>query len=153
MAGSASFASPLLAEARRRGIVVAFDPSSFSLIRAHRPARLLDEVGPLDVLLCNEDEARALVPDGPLEGLLAHTAVAVVKRGGEGATAIHAGGVVSAAAQPIVVADTTGAGDAFDAAFLVEYHSVATSPERSPPRTASAPTSPPGSGHKGRSRD
>jgi 2-dehydro-3-deoxygluconokinase len=28
---------------------------------------------------------------------------------------------VSAAAEPIAVADSTGAGDAFDAAFLVEY--------------------------------
>jgi ribokinase len=121
MAGSAAFASALLAEARRRGILVAFDPSSFSLIRAHWPATLLDEVGPLDLLLANEDEAQTLAPGGRLEGLLAHAAVAVVKQGGRGATAIHAGGVVSAAAEPIVVADTTGAGDAFDAAFLVEY--------------------------------
>ena len=121
MAGSAAFASPLLADARRRGILDAFDPSSFSLIRAHRAANLLDAVGPLDVLLANEDEARALAPDGPLEGLLAHAAVAVVKQGGRGATALHAGGSVPAGAEPIVVADTTGAGDAFDAAFLVEY--------------------------------
>ncbi len=121
MAGSAAFASPLLAEARRRGILVAFDPSSFSLIRGYRRANLLDEIGPLDVLLANEDEARALVPEGPLETLLARTSVAVVKQGGQGATALHAGGSVSAAAEPIVVADTTGAGDAFDAAFLVEY--------------------------------
>jgi sugar/nucleoside kinase (ribokinase family) len=91
------------------------------LIRAHRAGKLFDEVGPLDILLANEDEARALVPDGPLDGLLSHTAMAIVKQGGQGATAIHAGGSVSAAAEPIVVADTTGAGDAFDAAFLVEY--------------------------------
>jgi sugar/nucleoside kinase (ribokinase family) len=35
MAGTAAFAAPLLAEARRRGIVVAFDPSSFSLIEMY----------------------------------------------------------------------------------------------------------------------
>ena len=121
MAGSAAFASALLAEARQRGILVAFDPSSFSLIRAHRATKLFDEVGPLDVLLANEDEARALVPDGRLDGLLSHTAIAVVKQGGQGATALHVSGSVSAAAEPIVLADTTGAGDAFDAAFLVEY--------------------------------
>jgi ribokinase len=121
MAGSASFVTPLLAEARRRGITVAFDPSSFSLIRAYRHAMLLDEVGPLHVLLANEEEAQALVPGGSLTELDAHADVAVVKRGGQGATASHAGRSVSVAAEPIVVADTTGAGDAFDAAFLVEY--------------------------------
>jgi ribokinase len=121
MAGSAAFASALLDRARRRGILVAFDPSSFSMIRAHRPTSLLDQVGPLDILLANEEEARALRPTGELAGLLDHAGVAVVKQGGLGATAFHAGGSVSAAAEPIVVADTTGAGDAFDAAFLVEY--------------------------------
>jgi ribokinase len=121
MAGSASFAAPLLAEARRRGILVAFDPSSFSLIGAYGAARLMDEVGGLTVLLANEDEARALVPGGEPPGLLARTELAVVKRGGQGALAIHASGSVAAAADPITVADTTGAGDAFDAAFLVEF--------------------------------
>jgi sugar/nucleoside kinase (ribokinase family)/HD-like signal output (HDOD) protein len=121
MAGSASFASALLAEARHRGILVAFDPSSFSLIRAYGPTRLLDEIGRLDILLANGDEARALLPGESLSGLLARAAVAVVKQGGQGATALHAEGSVSAAADPITVTDTTGAGDAFDAAFLVEY--------------------------------
>jgi ribokinase len=121
MAGSASFASALLAEARRRGILVAFDPSSFSMIRSYGPAKLLDEIGRLDILLANEDEAQALLAGGPLSGLLAHAAVAVVKQGGHGATALHASGAESAGAQRITVADTTGAGDGFDAAFLVEY--------------------------------
>ena len=121
MAGSAAFAAPLLAEARRRGLLVAFDPSSFSLIRAHREASLLDAIGPIDILLSNEAEALALAPGAPPAALLSHAAMAVVKRGGQGATAFHASGSVSAAAEAIVVADTTGAGDAFDAAFLVEY--------------------------------
>jgi ribokinase len=121
MAGSASFAAPLLAEARRRGILVAFDPSSFSLVRAYGAPRLLGDVGALDLLIANAEEARALVPGGQLAGLLSPTAVAVVKKGGDGATAFGPGGPVSSPAEPIVVADTTGAGDAFDAAFLVEY--------------------------------
>ena len=45
----------------------------------------------------------------------------MVKRGGQGALAIHAAGSLTAPADPITVADTTGAGDAFDAAFLVEF--------------------------------
>jgi sugar/nucleoside kinase (ribokinase family) len=121
MAGTAAFAAPLLAEARRRGIVVAFDPSSFSLIEMYGAARLMHEVGPLDLLLANEDEARALAPGGNLRELTGQTALAVVKRGGEGAMALQAAATLSAAAEPITVADTTGAGDAFDAAFLVEF--------------------------------
>jgi sugar/nucleoside kinase (ribokinase family) len=121
MAGSASFASALLAEARQRGILVSFDPSSFSLIRKYGPGRLLDEIGRIDVLLANEDEVGALLPGESLSSLLARAAVAVVKQGGQGATALHAGDTVAAAAEPITVVDTTGAGDAFDAAFLVEY--------------------------------
>jgi ribokinase len=122
MAGSATFATALLGEARRRRIAVAFDPSSFSLIRAYGAGRLLEEMGPLDILLANEDEARALVPStGDLEELLARAALAVVKRGGDGALALQASGALPAAAEPITVADTTGAGDAFDAAFLVDF--------------------------------
>jgi ribokinase len=121
MAGSAAFAAPLLAEARRRQVRVAFDPSSFSLIRRYGAARLFAEIGPLDVLLANEDEARELAPGGDLTALLARTALAVVKRGGSGAVALQRSGTVSSAADPVVVADTTGAGDAFDAAFLVEF--------------------------------
>jgi sugar/nucleoside kinase (ribokinase family) len=121
MAGSASFASEWLAQARRRGILVTFDPSSFSLIRTYGATRLLSEVGHLDILLANGDEAGALVPGRPEADLLMHASLAVVKRGGRGATALHEGRPVSVTAEPITVADTTGAGDAFDAAFLVEY--------------------------------
>lgn len=119
-ARSASFAAPLLVEARRRRIAVAFDPSTFSLIRRYGPARLLDEIGPLDILLANDEEARTLMPGDPA-GLLAHAALVVIKQGGQGATALHAGGRLSVPAEPIEVVDTTGAGDAFDAAFLVEH--------------------------------
>ena len=121
MAGSASFASTLLAEARRRGVLVTFDPSSFSLIRTYGAARLLDEIGHLDVLLANRDEAGALVPGRPASDLLSYSSLAVVKQGAEGATAIRETGSFSVAAEPITVVDTTGAGDAFDAAFLVEF--------------------------------
>ena len=121
MAGSASFASALLAEARRRGVLVTFDPSSFSLIRTYGAARLLDEIGHLDILLANRHEAGALVPGRPETDLLSYASLAVVKRGGLGATALHGDASLSVAAEPITVVDTTGAGDAFDAAFLLEF--------------------------------
>ncbi len=121
LARSASFLAPLLAEARRRGIPVAFDPSSFSLIRQYGAARLLEDVGPLDVLIANEDEARSLTADAALEGLLGAARLLVVKQGANGAAALDATGWTQAPAHPIAVVDTTGAGDAFDAAFLVEW--------------------------------
>jgi sugar/nucleoside kinase (ribokinase family) len=121
MAGSASFATALLAEARRRGVLVAFDPSSYSLVRGYGADRLLEEIGPVGVLLANEEEARTLAGGDDAGGLLARTPLAVIKRGGDGATALHAEGRMSAPAEPVSVVDATGAGDAFDAAFLVEY--------------------------------
>jgi sugar/nucleoside kinase (ribokinase family) len=121
MAGSASFASTLLAEARRRGVLVTFDPSSFSLIRTYGASRLLDEIGHLDILLANRHEAGALVPGRPEADLLSYASLAVVKRGADGATALGGDATLSVAAEPITVVDTTGAGDAFDAAFLVEF--------------------------------
>lgn len=121
MSESAGFLSGLLAEARRRAITVAFDPSSFALIRRYGPSRLLAELGRLDVLMANEDEARALAGGGPIETLLGCARLVVVKKGAEGASAFDGARSVQAPATAVSVVDTTGAGDAFDAAFLVEY--------------------------------
>lgn len=128
MAGSPEFARALLHEARRRGVGVAFDPSSFSLIRKHGGRRLLEGVGRLDVLLANEEEAAALlgVPvqaagDDVLAPLLEFAGTVVVKRGARGAAALTREGWTHAPAHEVQVVDTTGAGDAFDAAFLVAY--------------------------------
>ncbi|MBI2833739.1 MAG: sugar kinase [Acidobacteria bacterium] len=119
--GSAAIFRPLLHESRRRGIAVAFDPSSFSLVRAYGANRLLDEVGPVDFLFVNEAEAASLQPGAESSRLLDHARMVIVKRGANGATAHWEGGTVAAPADPVTVVDTTGAGDAFDAGFLVEY--------------------------------
>jgi len=121
MSESAQFLGRLLAEARRRAVVIAFDPSSFALIRLYGPDRLLSELGGLDILLANEDEARALANGGAVETLLDHARLVVVKRGAAGATALDGARTVSVPASAVDVVDTTGAGDAFDAAFLAEY--------------------------------
>jgi sugar/nucleoside kinase (ribokinase family) len=121
LAGSAAFLTPLVAEARRRGIALAFDPSSFALIRAYGGSRLLDEIGSVDVLLANEDEARVLSPNGQLAGLARFAALVVVKEGTRGAAAYDGRTWIRSAAVPVSAVDTTGAGDAFDAAFLVTY--------------------------------
>lgn len=124
MAHGAGFATALLEEARKRGVAIAFDPSSFALVRHYGAARLRRELGAVDVLLGNEEELRALADGGEIESLLAQASLVVVKQGSRGATALQAGPpVVRLSADPIAVdvQDTTGAGDAFDAAFLVEY--------------------------------
>ncbi len=118
---SAAFIADLLAEARRRSLPIAFDPSSFALIQAYGPARLLDEAGRLDVLLANEDEVRALCDGDPLTLVGNRSALLVIKQGAQGATAIGPSGTVSAPPSPATIVDTTGAGDGFDAAFLVDY--------------------------------
>lgn len=121
LARSTAFLQPVLAEARRRGVPVIFDPSSFALIRQYGPERLLEEVGPLDVLIANEDEARVLAPSEGLHALRRHARLLVVKQGASGAAAMDDSGWSREPALPITVVDTTGAGDAFDAAFLAEW--------------------------------
>jgi ribokinase len=118
---TAEFLRPLLNEARRRGITTAFDPSSFTLIGAYGPRRLLDELGPLDVVLANAEETRALCPDSEPSALSGTARLVVMKRGADGASAFTSTEAWSAPPAPATVVDTTGAGDGFDAAFLVEY--------------------------------
>jgi sugar/nucleoside kinase (ribokinase family) len=119
LAGSTDFLAPLLAEARRRRIPIVFDPSSFTLIDRYGSERLLDGVGPLDILVANDSEAQSLSAD--LFALTGRAALVVVKRGAAGASAYFGHDTWNAGACPVVVVDTTGAGDAFDAAFLVEW--------------------------------
>ena len=121
LARSTAFLEPLLAEARRRAIPVAFDASSFALIEAYGVERLLRGLGPLDMLFANDAEAEVLRGDHPLAALTSRAALVVVKRGADGALARTATAEWSAGAERVSVVDTTGAGDAFDAAFLVEY--------------------------------
>ena len=121
LARSTGFLTALLADARKRGIPVLFDPSSFALIQAFGASRLMEGVGRVDVLLANDAEADALREGRPLAALEACATLAVVKQGPGGASAYGNGAAWHAPAHPVQVVDTTGAGDAFDAAFIVEW--------------------------------
>jgi sugar/nucleoside kinase (ribokinase family) len=98
----------LVDEAHAAGSTVSLDPQGdpgggdLALL-----SRLAAQV---DVLFVNEDEDAALDSAGcPL---------VIVKRGARGAVARTPEGTVEAAAPPVAVVDTTGAGDSFDAGFL-----------------------------------
>ncbi len=118
-----------VAYARAAGALVSLDLASIGplLARGRRSARALVRDVAADLLFATEAEADALLGRYALDGLLEFGPLAVVKRGGRGATVLTRGpdgrSVVrfEVATTPIATADTTGAGDAFDAGFLVSW--------------------------------
>jgi sugar/nucleoside kinase (ribokinase family) len=78
-----------------------------------------------DVFLPNEVEARAITGEEDVARALAALAAQVptvaIKLGAEGAIARRGERVVRAAPPPVKVADTTGAGDSFNAGFVSGY--------------------------------
>ena len=121
LARSTAFLAALLAEARARRVPIVFDPSSFALIEAFGAGPLMDGVGPVDLLLANDAEADVLRAGRPFAALDAYARLAVVKQGPGGASAYAGTTAWHAPVAPVSVVDTTGAGDAFDAAFIVEW--------------------------------
>ncbi len=113
--------------AREAGAVVSVDLASIGPLLAdgRRSARaLIAEVAP-DLLFATASEASALLGGASVDGLLEFAAMAVVKRGPKGATVLARVGDGSTrfevATQHVAASDTTGAGDAFDAGFLVGW--------------------------------
>lgn len=113
--------------ARAAGAIVSVDLSSIGPLLAggRRAARDLVATAAADILFATAAEAEALTGGGPLDGLLELTEIAVVKRGSKGATVLarSAGERLrfEVATAALHATDTTGAGDAFDAGFLVGW--------------------------------
>lgn len=108
-------------------VLVSIDLASIGplLGRGRRVARqLVTEAAP-DLLFATAAEAEALLGRYGVEGLLEFAPRAVVKRGPRGATVMARDGSdrlrFEVATKPLQAADTTGAGDAFDAGFLVGW--------------------------------
>ena len=113
--------------AREAGALVSVDLASMIplLSRGRRAAHaLLADVAP-DLLFATASEAEALLGRYRPEGLLEHAPMAVVKRGSKGATVLAREDDerlrFEVATEHLVATDTTGAGDAFDAGFLVGW--------------------------------
>lgn len=109
----------LFAAARARGLSVSLDTNYDPAERWEGLDAVLSHV---DILLPNETELLAISGAADIETGLARLAERVplvaVKRGGAGAVARRGTEVLSAAAPPMTVVDTTGAGDSFDAGLL-----------------------------------
>ena len=113
--------------AREAGALVTVDlASSGPLLAGGRRAALalIREAAP-DLLFATRDEAKALVGAKREDGLLGLAPIAVVKRGRKGANILVRDGQedrrFEVATTPIKTADTTGAGDAFNAGFLAAW--------------------------------
>jgi sugar/nucleoside kinase (ribokinase family) len=99
---------------RAQGGVVSVDLSTWTAIRAFGPDRFracLDELEP-DVVFASERELEELGGDPPATTL-------VLKRAADGVTVVRGGERSEYAAVPAEAVDTTGAGDALAAGFLV----------------------------------
>jgi sugar/nucleoside kinase (ribokinase family) len=109
----------LLAKARKAGVSTSFDPG-------WDPDQKwkLDAVLPhVDIFFVNHEEAGAMTgltrSDDAAVALSRRVKIAVVKLGPAGALAAQNGNVVRAPAYRVQPVDTTGAGDTFDAGFVV----------------------------------
>ena len=112
------------AVATGRGLPLTLDAGSAGFLAECGPARFLDWTSGADTLFANAAEAEALAgspdPAVQLARLTPHFRIVVIKRGAAGAIAAARGGPVHEAAAPATRAlDTTGAGDAFLAGFLL----------------------------------
>jgi sugar/nucleoside kinase (ribokinase family) len=113
--------------ARAGGAVVSLDLASIGplLARGRTAALALVERARPDILFATVAEAESVLGRYGVAGLLELAPIAIVKRGEKGATVLAlAGGErlrFEVATEHVHATDTTGAGDAFDAGFLVAW--------------------------------
>jgi sugar/nucleoside kinase (ribokinase family) len=112
--------------ARARGIALTIDPASHSFLRQIGPENVLRWTDGARICFPNEAEAAVLTgtedPEQQLGALTATYPLVVIKRGPAGAVAgTNDGQRWSAPAPAVTALDTSGAGDAFVAAFLAAW--------------------------------
>jgi sugar/nucleoside kinase (ribokinase family) len=117
----------LLASARSRGVAVTVDPGSAAFIGELAPGEFVSWTEGAALCFPNLDEAIALTGGGDPAAMAAELAkyygAVALKLGGGGCVLAPAGSdpLLVPAVRPAEVADTTGAGDAFCAAFLSKW--------------------------------
>jgi sugar/nucleoside kinase (ribokinase family) len=114
-----------LAAARRVGATVSVDPASAGPLAGYGVDRWLADTAGATVLLPNAEEARLLTdcadPEQAGRALAVRHRIVAVSLGADGALWVSGDVVVHRPAQPTVVVDTTGAGDAFAAGLLAAW--------------------------------
>jgi sugar/nucleoside kinase (ribokinase family) len=109
------------AAARRAGLTTSLD-TGYDPSERWSPELLLDTLTEVDAFLPNEEEIKGITGCSDVEagiGKLENGRTLVVgKLGAQGCIARHRGEWVRVGAYPVEVADTTGAGDSFNAGFL-----------------------------------
>ena len=112
----------LFEQAHSMGLTTSIDTNWDPSGNWHGLETLLRQV---DVFLPNENEALAVSEaddiDTAILFLIGLSKLVAVKQGGKGATACSGGSLVHAPAILVDVVDTVGAGDAFDAGFLLGF--------------------------------
>jgi sugar/nucleoside kinase (ribokinase family) len=108
--------------AKKHGVKVAFTVSDPFLIKHHRDEFLELIRGPVDLLFCNIEEARALTTfDDPIEcahEIHAHAENVALTLGADGSILMHNGQAIPVEGVPVEAVDTTGAGDMYAAGVL-----------------------------------
>jgi len=116
----------ILRTVKERGLPVIFDPSTVGVLLEVGLNQVREWLALVDVVILNEEEAHFLSgKNNPVDAaaeLLTLAPLVVIKRGSNGALAQARGsGVVQIPAIEAVVVDTTGAGDAFAAGFILTW--------------------------------
>jgi sugar/nucleoside kinase (ribokinase family) len=114
------------ARARGRGLTVSVDPASTGFLRTFGAADFVAATAGADVILPNQSEAALLTgesdPGTAAAKLSQSYGVAVVKLGEDGAVAARDGLITAqVGGRSVTAIDSTGAGDAFAAGFLVAH--------------------------------
>jgi len=108
--------------AKEQGVKVALTVSDPFLIDLFRDQFIELIEGPVDLLFCNEQEARALTGfDDPVDCAQAihkHAENVALTLGRNGSILMHEGEVIAVESSPVQAVDTTGAGDMYAAGVL-----------------------------------
>jgi sugar/nucleoside kinase (ribokinase family) len=114
----------LFAEAHRQGLTISLDPGC-DPSENWATDDLINLLEQVDLFLPNETEACAIAQEMDIEKAVARLAdmarLVVVKTGASGATTLLNREIVYSPSFPVVVIDTTGAGDSFDAGFIYAH--------------------------------